>query len=164
MAFCSLQNTYHLIGIKSLAMVVKIANADISVVTRISLNGMQKVFLVILPRFVLYANNQRSNSDDSNSKNCTRYRCTCPFVPLSLEERAACQENAELLTDPGNNIDAELQQNGEKLSLQDQQILPALSFEAPSIEELHLIHFLSSMRPRTQNAGNFDTWKSQIPL
>jgi hypothetical protein len=69
-----------------------------------------------------------------------------------------------LLTDPGIDFDAELQQNDEELSPQYPKILPELSPEVISIEELHLIHFLSSIRPRTQNAGNFDTWKSQIPL
>jgi hypothetical protein len=42
-----LQNTYYFTVINSLTLGVKIASADISVVTRISLNGKYKSFLAI---------------------------------------------------------------------------------------------------------------------
>ncbi len=48
-------HAYHIIDIKSPAMAVKIANVDISIVMRISLNGTRKWSLAILPRCGLYA-------------------------------------------------------------------------------------------------------------
>jgi hypothetical protein len=48
-----LQIVYYLIGIKSLVLAVKIANADIFVVTKISLNGIQKFFAAIIKDLIL---------------------------------------------------------------------------------------------------------------
>ncbi|KAN0093591.1 hypothetical protein V8E51_016775 [Hyaloscypha variabilis] len=97
-------------------------------------------------------------------KNCTRYHAVCSFAVLSPEDRVACQENAELLANSGIEFDDELQRDDSESSSRDEQIPSALIPEASSIEEIHLIHFISSIRPRTHNAGNFDTWRSQIPM
>ena len=112
----------------------------------------------------MLSNNERSNSDNFDSKNCTRYHAVCSFAVLSPEDRVACQENAELLANSGIEFDDELQRDDSESSSQDEQIPSALIPEASSIEEIHLIHFISSIRPRTHNAGNFDTWRSQIPM
>lgn len=141
-------------------MVVTIANADISVATKTPPNGKQKYSLAILPKYSAFANNPKVTfSYKINSNNCTRHHCKCSFSLLPQEEHAACQENTELLEDPETELDTDFQQNCTELPSLSQQILAVL---CP--EELGLIRFISTIRPRTHNVGNFDIWKSQIPL
>jgi hypothetical protein len=74
------------------------------------------------------------------------------------------KEMAELLVNPVIEFDVELQRNAVEFSFPDLQIFPALKPEVLSFEELHFIYFLSYIRPRTHNEGDFAIWKSQIPL
>jgi hypothetical protein len=161
--FCRMLNIS--IGIKSLTQVVKIANADISGVTRISLNGTPKSLLAIIPGVYLYTNNQKLHSDNSNSKNCTRHRCKCSFIEILPQgEHAASEKQTNLLASPRIKFDAELQRNVAEFPLQGLQMFLNLKPEVHSIEKLHLIQCISSIRPSIHNAGNFAVWKSQIPL
>jgi hypothetical protein len=105
------------------------------------------------------------NSDNWSSKNCTKHRCKCSFIEKgSQEECVDSKEKVELLVNPVIEFDVELQRNDVEFSFPDLQIFPALKPEVLSFEELHFIYFLSYIRPRTHNEGDFAIWKSQIPL
>jgi hypothetical protein len=74
------------------------------------------------------------------------------------------KEKIELLVNPVIEFDVELHRNTPEFSFPDLQIFPALKPEVLSFNELHFIYFLSYIRPRTHNEGDFAIWKSQIPL
>jgi hypothetical protein len=160
-----LQNAHYFIGIKSPTKGAKLANTDISVVTRISHNGKHKCFLAIRTGGDICTENPRANSDNSSSKNCTRYRCQCSFIEkVSQKECAASKEKLELLVNPVIGFDVELHRSVTEFSFPELHIFPALKPEVLSTEEVQLIYFLSYVLPRTHNAGDFAIWKSQIPL
>jgi hypothetical protein len=72
------------------------------------------------------------------------------------------KEKIDLLVNPVIEFDVELHRNAAEFP--DLQIFPALKPEILSFDELHFIYFLSYIRPRTHNKGDFAIWKSQIPL
>jgi hypothetical protein len=114
---------------------------------------------------VVFAPKLFVSSNSWSSKNCTKHRCKCSFIEkISHEEFADSKEKVELLVNPVIEFNVELQRNTAEFSFPDLQIFPALKPEVLSVEELQFIYFLSYIRPRTHNEGDFAIWKSQIPL